>query len=115
MDVTHSVATTLSDNHDLNNTNIVNIHDARPKTDAERQAERYKRKRDQITAEEKAKKAEYNRRYRLQKQENNTDCDSVTDIKKLKKAEYNRQYRLRKKLTTLITFLKTITCSFFGE
>jgi hypothetical protein len=52
MEVTHSVATTLSDNHDLNNTNI----DARPKTDAERQAERYKRKRDQITAEEKAKK-----------------------------------------------------------
>jgi hypothetical protein len=108
VDVRHSVATTLSDNNDLNNTNIVNIHDARPKTDAERQAERYKRKRDKITAEEKAKNAEYNRRYRLQKKENNTDCDSVTDIKKLKKkTEYNRQYRLRKKLeklTTLITF-----------
>jgi hypothetical protein len=56
LDVIHSFATNLSDNHDLNNTNIVNIHDARPKIDAERQAERYKRKRDRITAEEKAKK-----------------------------------------------------------
>jgi hypothetical protein len=60
MDDTHSVASTSSNNSFPHEFNIGNIHDNLPtKTHAERQAQYYKRKRDQLTDTEKANKAGY--------------------------------------------------------
>jgi hypothetical protein len=66
MNATHSVATTLSDFYNIDTSSIVNIHDA-ARTSVEQQVQLHKRKMDQLTDMERAKKAEYNRKYRLRK------------------------------------------------
>jgi hypothetical protein len=56
-------ATTTSNHYNLHEATIVNIHNALPKTNAERNAEYYKRKRSQGKNIQKAKTAERNRQY----------------------------------------------------
>jgi hypothetical protein len=59
--------TTTSDHYNLHEANIVNIHNTLPKTNAERNAEYYKRKRNQEkniqTNIQKAKTTQRNRQY----------------------------------------------------